>query len=180
MTILRIGTSTTTLMLTLGAKTMTRRLLRSISNLCKKMEDSLVPKDVLDDEKIAAFFCGYEIYLGISDAKPNTKSTLLHKMWRPSNYTEQPSENLKARVELAKWLLSNHPELLGMKDHHGNTPLIDAVKNDCKLLVDCYLASPGGVNAILVQGSGGDTCLTVCLAVEEGVPMHSPSVGKVH
>jgi hypothetical protein len=80
MTILRIGTSTTTLMLTLGAKTMTRRLLRSISNLCKKMEDSLVPKDVSDDEKIAAFFCGYEIYLGISDAKPNTKSTLLHKM----------------------------------------------------------------------------------------------------
>jgi hypothetical protein len=66
------------------------------------MEDSLVPKDVSDDEKIAAFFCGYEIYLGISDAKPNTKSTLLHKMWQPSNYTEQPSENLKARVELAK------------------------------------------------------------------------------
>jgi hypothetical protein len=44
------------------------------------MEGSLVPKDVSDDEKIAAFFCGYEIYLGISDAKPNTKSTLLHKM----------------------------------------------------------------------------------------------------
>jgi hypothetical protein len=69
-------------------------------------------------------------------------------------------------VELAKWLLSNHPELLGMKDHHGNTPLIDAVKNDCKLLVDCYLASPGGVNAILVQGSGGDTCLTVALQLK--------------
>jgi hypothetical protein len=71
-------------------------------------------------------------------------------------------------VELAKWLLSNHPELLRMKDHQGNTPLIDAVKNDCKLLVDCYLASPGGVNAILVQGSGGDTCLTVALQLKRG------------
>ncbi|KAF8542811.1 hypothetical protein BDD12DRAFT_875748 [Trichophaea hybrida] len=129
--------------------------------------DVSLPEDVSDDEKIAVFFHGYEDYLGNKGAGPNTKSTLLHKMWRPSDYTDQPSENLQARVQLAKWLLNKHPKLLSMKDHHGNTPLIDAVKNDCKILVECYLASSEGAKAILVPGSDDDTCLTVAFKLKK-------------